>query len=165
MKTAARSRGHGFSLIELLLVVVILLVIAALAIPNFLRSRMRANETAVVGALRSITTANETYQSTYGRGYSPDLKSLAPPAPGAQRSASAADLIDPVLATSSRNGYTFFYTGVDSDGNGEFETYYVNANPITPGRSGEKYFYVDHTNVIRENIGGPANATSPPVPK
>jgi len=158
-------RQRGFSLIELLVVVAVLLIIAGLAIPSFLRSKMRANEAAVVGALRSVATAEVNYQTTYGRGYSLDLSSLAPPPAGTPPNATAADLIDPILATGSRNGYTFTYTPIDTDGDGQFDQYRVNANPVQVGRSGDKYFYVDQTNVVRENLGGPADATSPPVPK
>ena len=168
MRTLApslRRTRRGFSLIELLIVIAIILVIAGLAIPNFMRSRMKANETAVVSALRSITTANEAYRNTFGGAYAPSLNAMAPPPAGSPRSASAADLVDPILATGARNGYQFFYNPVDQDNNGQPDGYTVNANPIQVGRSGEKYFYVDHTNVIRENLGGPANSSSPPVPK
>ena len=68
-------------------------------------------------------------------------------------------------ASGTRNGYTFIYAAVDTDGNGQFDQYTVNANPVQVGTSGEKYFYVDHTNVIRENLGGPADANSSPIPK
>jgi len=159
------SHQRGFSLIELLIVIAIILVIAGLAIPSFLRSKMRANEAAVVGALRSVTTANETYRSTYAQGYAPTLASLAPPPSGTPASATAADLLDPTLAGGTRNGYNFLYNPIDTDGNGQFDQYTVNANPVQVGSSGEKYFYVDHTNVVRENLGGPADANSPPVPK
>jgi len=164
-RAAQAASPRGFSLIELLIVIAIILVIAGLAIPSFLRSKMRANEAAVAGALRSITTANETYLTTYGRGYAPDLATLAPPPAGTAPSATASGLIDPVLASGTRNGYNFIYAAVDTDGNGQPDQYTVNANPVQVGTSGEKYFYVDHTNVIREKLGGPADATSPPIPK
>ena len=163
-RAAPVSSRRGFSLIELLIVIAIILVIAGLAIPSFLRSKMRANEAAIAGALRSVTTANETYQSTYAQGYAPNFASLAPPPVGTPASA-AAGLIDPTLASGTRNGYNFIYAAIDTDGNGQFDQYTVNANPVQVGTSGEKYFYVDHTNVIRENLGGPADATSSPIPK
>ena len=65
--------ARGFSLIELLVVVAVILIIAAIAIPNFLRSKMRANEASAVSSLRSITTADVVYSTTYGVGYSPSL--------------------------------------------------------------------------------------------
>ena len=164
-RAALLSSRRGFSLIEVLVVVAIILVIAALAVPSFLRSKMRANEAAVVGALRSMTTANETYLSSYSQGYAPDLPSLAPPPAGTPTSPAAAGLIDPTLAGGTRNGYKFSYTAIDSDGNGQPEEYTVNANPVQVGTTGEKYFYVDNTNIIRESRTGPADRNSPPVPK
>jgi len=164
-QAALLSSRRGFSLIEILVVIAIILVIAALAVPSFLRSKMRANEAAVVGALRSITTANETYQSNYSQGYAPNLASLAPPPVGTPTGPAAAGLVDPTLGGGTRNGYKFIYTAIDSDGNGQPEEYMVNANPVQVGSTGEKYFYVDNTNVIRESLTGPADKNSPPVPK
>jgi prepilin-type N-terminal cleavage/methylation domain-containing protein len=160
-----RARACGFSLIELLIVIVVILVIAALAIPSFLRSKIRANEAAAVAALRAITTAQVSYQTTYQQGFAPSLDVLKPPPPGTPPGPGAADLIDSVLAGGVRHGYNFLYAPIDSDGNGQPDSYTVNANPVLVGRTGDKYFYVDQTNVIRENIGGPADASSPPVPK
>lgn len=159
------QKTRGFSLIEVLVVVAVILVIAALAIPSFLRSKIRANEAAVVGALRAISTAQVSYQTTYQKGYAPSLDALKPPPSGTAPNATAADLIDPVLATSIRNGYNFDYNPIDTDGDGQPDQYTVNANPIAVGQTGDKYFYVDQTNVVRENLGGPASANSPPVPK
>lgn len=160
-----RQPSRGFSLVEVLVVIVVILVIAALAIPNFLRSKMRANEAAGVAALRTIATAQVTYQTTYQQGYAPSLDALKPPPAGTQPSAVAANLVDAVLASGIRNGYNFVYTAIDTDGNGQPDQFMVNANPVAVGQTAEKYLYVDHTNVIRENLGGPADANSPPVPK
>ncbi len=70
-----------------------------------------------------------------------------------------------MLASGRRNGYTFLYTPVDSGGTGQFDSYYVNANPTTVNVTGMRYFYVDQTNVLRFALGGPANSSSQPVPK
>jgi prepilin-type N-terminal cleavage/methylation domain-containing protein len=156
--------SSGFSLIELLIVVAIILVIAAIAIPNFLKSKMRANETSAVASLRVIVTAQATYQSTYDRGFAPDMDALGPPAPGTQASAAAADLIDAVLASKIKSGYSFVYAANDSDGDGKMDSYTVNANPVSPGQTGDKYFYADQKGVIRYALGGPAGPTSDPVP-
>jgi len=167
MRVAGRRRStrkSGFSLIELLIVVAIILVIAAIAIPNFLKAKMKANEASAVASLRVIVTAQATYQSTWGRGFAPDLASLGPPPAGTSPSASTADLIDSVLANKIKSGYSFVYTAVDADGNGQMDGYTVNANPISPGQTGDKYFYVDQVGVVRYNLAGPANATSDPVP-
>ena len=69
-----------------------------------------------------------------------------------------------VLAGGEKHGYKILYTGIDADGNNQFEAFTVNANPAVPGRTGEKYFFVDQSNVIRFSITGPADATSSPVP-
>ena len=90
-----RNKKKGFSLIELLIVVAIILIIAAIAIPNLLRARITANETSAVGSVRAINTATVQYSSTYGNGFPPSLASLGPAAPA---NCNAADLIDQVLA-------------------------------------------------------------------
>ncbi len=105
-----RNKQKGFSLIELLIVVAIILIIAAIAIPNLLRSKMAANEASAVGSMRTINTTSTEYATTYG-GYPPALSSLGGPAGGAATSASA-ELIDAVLAGGTKSGYIFTYTPV-----------------------------------------------------
>jgi len=160
-----RKQGRGFSLIELLIVVAIILTIAAIAMPNFLRARMQANETATVGALRTITTAVVTYESTYQRGYPNALVDLAPPPVGTPPTSAAADLIDRLLASGTRSGYSFAYVPTDTNGDGRMDFYTVNADPASPGVSGQRHFYVDHTNVIRYNNSVAAGAGDRPIPQ
>src|SRR3990170_6090337 len=81
----------GFSLIELLIVVAIILIIAAIAIPNLLRSRMAANEASAVGSLRTLNTASVQYSTTYGTGFPVAIGNLGPANPA---TSAAADLID-----------------------------------------------------------------------
>ena len=76
MKMNLRKKQKGFSLIELLIVVAIILIIAAIAIPNLLRSRMAANEASAVGTIRTLNTASITYNSTYGNGFPPSLTAV-----------------------------------------------------------------------------------------
>ncbi|HEX9761197.1 MAG TPA: prepilin-type N-terminal cleavage/methylation domain-containing protein [Candidatus Acidoferrales bacterium] len=158
------NRRAGFSLIELLIVVAIILVIAAIAIPSFLKSKARANEASAVAALRVIATTQVSYQSTYGQGFAPSLDALGPPSGGAEPSTSAADLIDSVLASGIKSGYSFVYNAIDTDSDGSVDAYTVNANPVAPGQTGDRYFYVDQTNVVRFNLTGPAGTTDDPVP-
>src|SRR5712692_9553686 len=116
------SRGaRGFSLIELLIVVAVILIIAGVAIPNFIRSKMRANEAAAVSNLRNISTAEVSYSTTYGIGCSSNLAKLGPPPGGSVFvDANNAGLIDDVLATGVKTGYVFTYASTTS-------TYTVNA--------------------------------------
>src|SRR5438445_6303437 len=102
-----RNRQKGFSLIELLIVVAIILIIAAIAIPNLLRSKMAANEASAVGSLRSLNTACITYSTTYGS-YPTTLSNLGP---ATTASSTTADLIDSVLASGTKSGYSFAYAG------------------------------------------------------
>ena len=158
-------RAAGFSLIELLIVIAVMLIIASIAIPQLLRSKMSANETAAASALRSICTVQVNYESTYSQGFAPSLGALGPPPAGSGPSATNADLIDPVLASGIRNGYNFVYVAIDNGGTGRPDAFTVNANPISPGLTGQKYFYVDQTNVIRYSLGGVAGPGSAPVPQ
>lgn len=159
-----RPRARGFSLLELLVVVAVLLIIAAIAIPQFLRARMKANEASAVSSLRTITTVQVTYASTYQQGYAPSLRALGPPIGGGAPSAEAADLIDSVLASGIKNGYSFVYNVLEG-ADGQPQRYTVNANPVAPGQTGERFFYVDQTHVLRFALDGPAGASSEPVPK
>lgn len=154
----------GFSLIELLIVLAVMLTIAAIAIPNILKSRMTANEAAAVAALRTITTVQVSYQSTYQQGFANSLVALGPP-PGGPPTAAAADLIDSVLASGQKAGYVFLYAAIDVNGDGRPDAFTVNANPVAPGVSGRKFFFVDETNVIRYSLTGPANSASTPIPQ
>ena len=91
---------RGFSLIELLIVVAVILVIAAIAIPNLMRSRAAANQASAVGSLHVMNTAEATYSSTYG-GYTPTLGYLGPPSTGTSPVPSGALLIDSILSGGS----------------------------------------------------------------
>ena len=100
------NKQKGFSLIELLIVVAIILIIAAIAIPNLLRARMAANESSAVGSLRTIITSEFNYQQTYGIGYAPltNLGSTAPCAPATLATSAAACLVDSQLSGGKKSG-------------------------------------------------------------
>jgi len=154
------KRQKGFSLIELLIVVAIILIIAAIAIPNLLRSRMAANEASAVGSLRTLNTAAVTYSSTYPSvGYPASLTALAPPAGGGVASSSAADLVDSVLGAGTKSGYQFIWTaGVGTPSTG----YSVKANAVAQNTSGTRGFFTDQSGVIR--YAAAANAASSDAP-
>jgi len=161
----ARRTSNGFSLIELLIVLTIMMTIAALALPNFMRARMQANETGAVAAMRSITTGVIGYETSYTLGYPNSLLSLGPPPAGTSPSAAAADLVDALIAAGGRSGYTLAYAAGDTNGDGKNDFYTVHASPVTPGVTGQRYFYVDQTNVIRFNASGPAGPADRPIPQ
>ncbi len=144
-----RNRQKGFSLIELLIVVAIILIIAAIAIPNLMRSKMAANEASAVGSVRTIVTSQVTYSTTYGTGFAAALANLGGGV-GCVASAATACLIDPILTSTFKSGYTFASAGTLPVGapavNNGFE---VTAIPSAVGISGQRSFCSDQSGVVR----------------
>jgi type IV pilus assembly protein PilA len=127
------KKGRGFSLIELLIVVTIILIIAAIAIPNLLRSRMAANEASAVGLIRTINTAAIFFQTTFpSLGLPATLAALGRANPCTLSSATGC-LIDQILANGTKSGYSFVWTG---DGRTPSITYALTATPVTVSSSG-----------------------------
>jgi prepilin-type N-terminal cleavage/methylation domain-containing protein len=150
------KKQKGFSLIELLIVVAIILIIAAIAIPNLMRSRMAANEASAAGSLRTVNTAQVTYSTTYGTGFAP-LANLGGASPCVAAAATAC-LIDPVLTIGAKSGYTVATTVPAALGTvpAPNVTYEVSAVPLAAGQSGQRSFCTDQSGVIRADPAGSA---------
>jgi prepilin-type N-terminal cleavage/methylation domain-containing protein len=158
-------KQKGFSLIELLIVVAIILIIAAIAIPNLLRSRIAANEASAVGSLRTIGTAQVTYASTYpAQGFATSLGQLGTgTSSGTTASSAGALLLDNVLggggatggnasgSPNAKSGYNFYISNTTGS---PIATYQANANPITLDQTGKRFFVTDASGVIHYNAGG-----------
>jgi prepilin-type N-terminal cleavage/methylation domain-containing protein len=154
-----RTPKNGFSLIELLIVVAILLIIAAIAIPSLMRARMSSNEASAVGSLRTMNTALVNYTATYQLGYPAALSNLGP---AASPSSTSADLLDSVLAAGVKSGYAFSYTP-GTPVNGIISSYSITADPVNRGVSGQRSFFTDQALVIHANSTTTASASDPPL--
>jgi len=157
---------RGFSLIELLIVVAIILIIAAIAIPNLLRARMAANESSAVASIRTINTAEVTYNSTYPTvGFAPALTNLGG-AMGAAcvPSSTTACLLDAVLsnngnpAGSGKSGY-LFTTGAGTVAGGVNVGYTARAVPITINQTGLRAFCAEEDAVVCVDPAGVCSNT------
>jgi prepilin-type N-terminal cleavage/methylation domain-containing protein len=154
--------SKGFSLIELLIVVAIILIIAAIAIPNLLRSRIAANQASAVGSLRTLNTAEVTYSSTYNSGFSATLSYLEPGTNPNLPNSTAAGLIDSVLGSGSKSGYSFTYTEGTVEASGRVDGYSIVAVPINTS-TGTNYYYTDQSGVIRQNSTTTATSNDSPI--
>jgi len=156
-----RKQQKGFSLIELLVVVAIILIIAAIAIPNLLGARMSANEASSVGSIRTINTACITYSTTYSDiGFPAALSNLGP---AVTADSTAADLVDSTIVSGVKSGYSFVYAAGAPDANGYISSYTLNANPSVPGQSGIRYFFTDQSGVITFAYGTAATSSDVPL--
>ncbi len=160
------KQQKGFSLIELLIVVAIILIIAAIAIPNLLRARMAANESSAAAGVRTVNTAQITYTSTYPTvGFASSLAVLGGPiAAACTPSSTTACLIDGVLANngnpagSGKNGYSFVVAAGASAG-GLLVQYAVDASPLTLNQTGVRAFCSVEDAVIRWDKAGACSTT------
>ena len=167
-KAAGRLKGNGMAVAGMVLgyvqvaAIPLILIIAAIAIPNLLRSRMAANEASAVGSLRAYNTAMVTYATDCEKvGYPPSVANLGAGDGNCER----ANLVDALLSAPNptKAGYRFSYTPGASDEAGRIVAYTITADPIAEGSSGMHHFYSDQTEIIRKSSNGPADADSPPI--
>ncbi len=153
------KRQRGFSVVQVVIVVAILLVIAAIAIPSLLPSKLSENESSAASSLRTLNASCASYSMLYG-GYPRSLSNLGPGNPAGSTSA---DLIDSALASGAKGGYVFAYTAGATGVSGNVLSYGISANPITPGTTGQRRFFTDQSGVIRATTAGAADASSTPI--
>ena len=144
MDGMASKTQRGFTLLEIIFVVAVLGIITTFAVPSYLSSRMAANEGAAIGALRLISAAEVIHNERYG-------------SYGTLDELIARGLVDPTFGNATRRGYMIDTITVNT-----FE-YTAFADPENFGTSGERYFYIDDSGVIRQATGSPADASAPPV--
>jgi hypothetical protein len=170
-KSAGRLKGQGMAIAGLVLgylgiaAIPLILIIAAIAIPNILGSKMAANEASAVGALRSYSHALGTYAAQCPQiGFPANLANLGPGAAVGARDCDHAGLLDGRLAQKAptRWGYAFRYTAGASDDLGRVTSFTISAQPVGQGSTGRRSFFVDQTGIIRANLSGPAYSDSPP---
>ena len=135
-KPVCAGRSRGFSLVELMVVVMVIMVIAAIAVPGLLHARMRANEAAAVASARTIQTAETMYALLYSEvGYSPSLAWLGTNGSDCENTGphNSCLIHDDALTSGVKNGYVFEITG---DGTTPTASYTLSATPVSPGLSG-----------------------------
>jgi type IV pilus assembly protein PilA len=160
-------RTNGFSLIELLVVVAIILIIAAIAIPQLLRARIAANEAAAAENVRTLTTASMAYSSTWGNGFPPNIGVLGG-LPGAPATCDQANLMDPTITNppSQKSGFGFAFTavgppviapaGCSAPG---ANAYLITATPLDEYITGIRSFCSDEPGVIHYDPTGATPAS------
>ncbi|MGP0074971.1 MAG: prepilin-type N-terminal cleavage/methylation domain-containing protein [Bryobacteraceae bacterium] len=148
-----RRRARGFSLIELLIVIAIILIILAIAVPKLGNARMNASEMAVIREMQTINTMQTQYMSQFGR-FATTLAELGPPTSGTA-GPQAADLIPGSLSGGDKDGYIFTLTGTPSG-------YTLNANPKVFNTSGRRTFYSDQNMIVHQNWSAEAATASSP---
>lgn len=153
----------GFSLIELLIVVTIILVIAAIAIPSLVRARIAADESSAASSVRQIANAEVTYNAAYPTvGYSPDLVSLGGPSTNCAPSSTSACMIDSVLASGTKSGYLVNAAGFSSTG-GPNDSFVASSAPQIFDVTGLRDFCIVTDGVLRNQTGSSGGTPAPDV--
>ena len=168
--TAANNKtqqsDEGFTLIELLIVMSIMLIIMAFAVPQMLKVKKTADETSAIQTVRTIGSAEVSYNGAYqGTGYACPLSALGGDPKSGAPSAQSAQLIDPILASSGqKSGYTFAVTcsnKVTISNQDVYTSFEITAVPQTVGKTGDRGFCSDENNIIKYDPAGGTNCTQP----
>ena len=154
-------RNRGFTLLELLIVIGVILVIAAFAIPKLFKAKISVYEASAIQSLRTISSSEIIYTTVYGIGFTNSLTKLS--GNGIVVDQNNAGLIDTALAGGTKSGYVFTFTVLSTDPSGQVQAYCVTADPLVSGSSGNRHFYVDQTSVIRFNNSVTAGPGDIPV--
>jgi type IV pilus assembly protein PilA len=158
-------RQYGFSLIELLIVVAVMLVVAAIAIPGLLRSKIAANEASAARSIREIATAELSYHVSFPSvGFAPDLVSLGGPMSGCIPSATTACILDSQVSSGKKSGYQLFAAGFASGGNPVNTEFVASAAPQAFNKTGVRNFCIIPDGVVRINPGPGAVPIAQNVP-
>lgn len=154
--------SKGFSLIELLIVVAIILVIAAIAIPNLLQAKIAANEASAVGSLSAIKSAEVTYYTAYPTvGYSPTISMLGGPVPCTPSSTTAC-MIDSLLSAATpgstgKSGFVFLATGITTGGATINTAFVAGASPMTVNSTGNHDYCTTNDGILRSKMASPGD--------
>jgi prepilin-type N-terminal cleavage/methylation domain-containing protein len=156
LKETRTRQSSGFSLIELLIVVAIILIIAAIAIPNLLRARIAANEASAATSIRKIATAEVAYSTAFPTvGYAPALSNLGGPAANCNPSTVTSCILDSVLSGGTKSGYQFLAIGSSSGGGATNSIFVAGSAPIAFNQTGVRSFCSVTDGVLRSVNAGP----------
>ena len=163
-KFGVTQPSRGFSLIELLIVVAILLIIAAIAIPNMIRAKIAANESSAASSVRKIATAEYAYNAAYPtQGYAPDLASLGSTSAPCTPSSTAACILDVTVSTGIKSGYQFAAAGFSPTG-GPNSSFVASSAPMTFNSTGVRLFCIVTDGVLRITPGASGSTPAGDVP-
>ncbi len=150
IKQQAKFFPKGFTLVEIMVTVSIILVLAVLVVPNILRARINSNEVTTISNLSSLGKSIQQYFMNNDYKYPQTFDALVSPN-------SNPPYIDRDFIDSAKSGYLYTYEYQDDD------NFRLLASPKTPGKTGVRYFYLDETGIIRAKEGGPASESDPAV--